>query len=216
MRTDGPEEMTTGKPVRRSQESRSAETRDKVLKATIQSLFTRGYSATALFNVAAEAGVSRGAAQHQFPTKIDLMLYVVSTVYAEEKAIYQAKLAAIADPRERLLAFPDIAWDVLSRPEGVAVLEIMQGSRSDPELSAQLRPLQQQIERDSIETFGSVSSDTGLMSDATAIRLFVWAIRGLSIAQLVVQTPDEVRKSVRLLRHMLKLSIDEAERLQRT
>lgn len=208
--------LTTAKPVRRTQESRSAETRAKVLKATIQSLYTRGYAATALFSVVADAGVSRGAAQHQFPNKIDLMLYVVRTVYEEEKRLYQAQLGAIADPRERLLAFPEIAWDVLSRPEGVAVLEIMQGARSDPELAERLRPLQIQIERDSIEAFAAVSNDAGLAQTAVGVRLFVWAIRGLSIAQLVVDEPSEIRKSVRMLRHLLKLSLEEADAAARS
>jgi len=91
----------------------------------------------------------------------------------------------------------------------------MQGARSDPDLSARLRPLQQQIELDSIGMVTDMAGGAGLDNAAVGVRLFVWAIRGLSIAQLVVESPEEVRKSVRLLRHMLKLSLDEADRLRK-
>lgn len=194
--------------VRRTQESRSAETRARAVEAAVQSLFARGYAATNVLSVAADAGISRGAIQHQFPTKIDLMLHVVQTVYEEEAALYRERLNDIADPRERMLAFPEVAWDVLSRPAGVAVLEILQGSRSDPELAARLRPLQMEIERDSFSLVTALAGDAGLDTSAVGVRLVVWAIRGLSIAQLLVDEPAEVRKSVRLLRRLLSFALD--------
>jgi AcrR family transcriptional regulator len=200
--------MNNGKPKRRTQESRSAETRARALETAIRLLYERGYAATNILTVAAEAGISRGALQHQFPTRVDLMLHVVRTVYDEEIALYREQLGKISDPRERVLAFPEIAWDVLSRPRGVAVLEILQGSRSDPELATRLRPMQMEIERDSISIATSVASEAGMDAAAPGVRLVVWAIRGLSVAQLLVEKPGEIRKSVRLLRNLLKLALD--------
>jgi len=196
------------KPPRRTQESRSAETRAKALETAIRLLFERGYAATNILTVAAEAGISRGALQHQFPTKVDLMLYVVRTVYEQETALYAEQLDRIADPRERMLAFPEVAWDVLSRPSGVAVLEIMQGSRSDPALAERLRPLQIEIERDSINLVKSLAGEAGMDTAAPGVRLVVWAIRGLSVAQLLVEDPGEIRKSVRLLRRLLSIALE--------
>jgi AcrR family transcriptional regulator len=200
--------MSGGKPNRRTQESRSAETRARTLETAIRLLYERGYAATNILSVAAEAGISRGALQHQFPTKVDLMLYVVRTVYDQETALYREQLDQIADPRERMLAFPEIAWEVLSRPSGVAVLEILQGSRSDPELAARLRPMQMEIERDSIAQVASIAGAAGVDTSAPGVRLVVWAIRGLSVAQLLVEDPAEIRKSVRLLRRLLRIALD--------
>ena len=98
--------------------------------------------------VADEAGVSRGAMQHQFPTRTDLMLFVVRAVFDEEMAVYAERLRAVPDPKAQALALPELVWEVLSRPSGVAVLEILQGSRSDPVLAERLAPLQAQIERE--------------------------------------------------------------------
>jgi len=200
--------MTAGKPPRRTQESRSAETRARALETAIGLLYERGYAATNILTVASEAGISRGALQHQFPTKVDLMLYVVRTVYDQEKALYAERLDQIADPRERMLSFPEVAWDLLSRPSGVAVLEILQGSRSDPGLAERLRPLQIEIERDSIDLVTVIAGKAGMDTAAPGVRLVVWAIRGLSIAQLLVEDPAEIRKSVRLLRRLLSIALE--------
>lgn len=198
----------TAKPPRRTQESRSAETRARALETAIKLLYERGYAATNILSVASEAGISRGALQHQFPTKVDLMLYVVRTVYDQETVLYRERLDQIADPRERMLSFPEVAWDLLSRPSGVAVLEILQGSRSDPELAERLRPLQIEIERDSIALVSALAGEAGMDTAAPGVRLVVWAIRGLSIAQLLVEDPGEIRKSVRLLRRLLSIALD--------
>lgn len=192
------------RPRRRTQAERSAETRRILLETTIRCLHQRGYSATTTLLVAEEAGLSRGAMLHQFPTRVDLMMFVVQSVYDDEVAIYDARLSAIADQKERLYAFPEIVWEVLSRPSGVAVLEVLQGSRSDPDLATRLAPLQAQIEQNALALLGRWFGDTGSGGKA-AMRLVVWAIRGLSIAQVLAPDPEEIEKSVSLLRRLFEV-----------
>jgi AcrR family transcriptional regulator len=196
------------KSVRRTQEDRSAATRARLLKAAVNSLYTRGYAATTTMIVCEDSGVSRGAMLHQFPSKVDLMLYVVKAVYEEDVALYQKALAPIEDPRERLLSFPEVAWQVLSRPAGVAVLEIQQGSRSDPALSARLKPLQKEIEQDSFRQTAAIIGHAGGRASAAATRLFVWALRGLSVARVLTDEPSDIDKSVKLLRELLIAATD--------
>ena len=193
---------------RRTQEDRSAATRARLLEAAVHSLHTRGYAATTTMVVCEESGVSRGAMLHQFPSKVDLMLYVVKAVYEEDIALYQQALSPLADPRERMLAFPKVAWEVLSRPAAVAALEVLQGSRSDAELSARLKPLQQQIEQDSFRRAGAILGNVGGQTSAAGTRLFVWALRGLSVARVLTNEPDDIDESVDLLRRMLIAAID--------
>jgi AcrR family transcriptional regulator len=195
-------------PERLTQEERSANTRARLLKAVIESLYTRGYAATTTMVVLEDSGVSRGAMLHQFPSKVDLMLYVVRAVYEEELRLYREGLDAFSDPHERLLAFPEVAWKVLGRPAGVAVLEIIQGSRSDAELSRRLKPLQKEIEQDSFKQASALISGADVGASPVATRLVVWAIRGLSIASIVAEQPREVEKSVALLRDMLAVAIE--------
>ncbi len=200
--------MTQTKPPRRTQESRSAETRSRLLKAAIHSLHTRGYAATTTMVVAEDAKVSRGAMLHQFPTKVDLMLFVVETVYQQEMVLYREKLGAIDDPKERLLSLPEVAWEVLSRPEGVAVLEVLQGARSDEELARRLKPLQIAIEKDSFQAVDLVAEAAGIPVSPVVKRLMVWSVRGLSIAELLAEEPGEMVKSVRLLRRLMAYGLE--------
>ena len=195
------------RPKRRTQAERSAETRRVLLETAIRCLHGQGYAATTTLLVAQEAGLSRGAMLHQFPTRVDLMIFVVQSVFDDEIAIYDARLSAIADPRERLFSLPEIVWDVLSRPSGVAVLEILQGSRSDPALVERLAPIQAQIEQNALAQldrwYGSEAA-----ASKTAMRLVVWAIRGLSIAQVLAPDPEEIHKSVALLRRLLEAYVE--------
>ena len=190
--------------TRRTQAERSAGTRGKLRDAAIRCLRERGYAATTTLLVAEEAGVSRGAMLHQFPTKVDLMLFVVREVYRQELAVYAELLGAIDAPAARLEALPEIVWDVLSRPSGVAVLEIMQGARSDPVLAERLRSLQGEIETDSLTQIAHLDRLFGRSVSPAAMRLVVWAVRGLSIAQMLTDDPQAIGESVRLLRVFLQ------------
>ena len=188
---------------RRTQAERSAGTRKALLDAAISALHEHGYGATTTLLVAELAGVSRGAMLHQFRTKADLMTYVVEAVFEEEIARYEERLADIADPQQRLLAYPELGWDVLSRPSGVAVLEILQGSRSDAELAEKLGPVQDRIEHDALARAG-VAFSADARSAVAMMRLIVWAIRGLSIAQVLAPEPGGVKDSIKLLRKLIE------------
>lgn len=191
---------------RRTQESRSAGMRAQLLQAAIDQLYEHGYAATTTTAVCERARVSRGAMLHHFPTRVDLMLYVVQAVYEEELRLYHEALDKVTDPHRRMLMMPRVLWDVLGRPAGVAVLEVMQGSRSDPVLSTRLTALQAAIEKDSLKQAGTLLGKSGVSLEAA--RLMVWAIRGLSIARVLSPDPEQVARSVDMLQKMLAAALD--------
>ncbi|MDF2386171.1 TetR/AcrR family transcriptional regulator [Nostoc ellipsosporum NOK] len=187
---------------RRTQAERTAETREALLDAAIGLLYRKGYSGTSTEAIAEEAGVTRGALHHHFGTRVQLMADVIGTVYEREKRAYE-RIAADTGRGARLSDWPEMLWEVLSRPSGLAVLEILQASRSDPELAELVTPMQAKVEQMSLETikqqFGS-----GEDGDVLAgIRLFVWAVRGLSIAQVLAPNPAEMRRSIDFLRLLI-------------
>jgi AcrR family transcriptional regulator len=198
-------------PPRRRQQDRSAATRARLLDAAIKSLYRRGYAATTTLAVAEDAGVSRGAMLHQFPTRVDLMLHVYRSVYEADARVYQKKLAKYDDRRERLAAFVEIAWERLRSPTGIAVLEMMIGARSDAELAARLAPLQAEIEQDSFARAHEwAGSDEGHPDLA---RLAVWTMRGLALARVLSRDKAEVERSFRLLERMLLQELEREESL---
>ena len=192
---------------RRTQAERSAETQRKLIDAAIAVLHRVGYGATTTGLIAEAAGVSRGAMLHQYPTKVDLMLAVVSEVYDRETQEYRERGALASSPRERFFQFPELMWDVLTRPSAMAVLEIMMGSRSDPDLAARLAPLERQIEATSRATVENILKDGDFpdLPEFNAMRrLFVAAVRGLSIDLMMIKDRGELEEAIQLLKRLLR------------
>lgn len=196
---------------RRTQAERSADTQRKLIDAAIAVLHRVGYGATTTSLIADEAGVSRGAMLHQYPTKVDLMLAVVAEVYDRETKEYRRRGAETASPRERFYQFPDLMWDLLTRPSAMAVLEIMMGSRSDPELAKRLAPVQRRIEAASRATVEQILKEGGFpdLPEANAMRrLFVAAVRGLSIDLMLLNDRAELEQAIDLLKRLLRALSD--------
>lgn len=190
---------------RRPQAERSADTRAKLIDAAIICLHRTGYSATTVSTVATEACVSRGAMTHQFPAKTDLMLAVVESVFQEDSTFY-AKTIATMDPRAFLRGLPEMMWDVISRPAGIAVIEIMLASRSEPGLGEQLRDLQNAIDIRAHKWSGERVRAAGIEPhpDGAAIHeLFLAAVRGLAIEATFMNNSDGVHQSLRVLSEMM-------------
>ena len=194
------------KRARRPQAERSADTRGKLIQAAIVCLNRTGYSATTVSTVAEEAGVSRGAMTHQFPAKTDLMLAVVESVFQEDAAFYNRTIEAM-DPRAFLLGLPEMMWGVISRPAGIAVIEIMLASRSEPELGEQLRELQSRIDAGAHKWSGDRVRAAGLKphpDGAEIHEIFVAAVRGLAIEATFMNNSDGVHRSLRVMTEMMR------------
>ncbi|WP_156363687.1 TetR/AcrR family transcriptional regulator [Sphingomonas sp. Leaf357] len=196
----------TPRPPRRPQAERSADTRSKLIEAAIACLHRTGYSTTTVSTVAAEAGVSRGAMTHQFPAKTDLMIAVVEHVFEQDSTFYARTIEAM-DPGAFLLGLPEMMWGVISRPAGIAVIEIMLASRSDPGLAERLRELQSAIDVRAHKWSGERVRAAGIKPhpDGEAIHeLYVAAVRGLAIEATFMNNSDGVHRALRVLSDMMR------------
>lgn len=129
---------------RRTQLERRSETQAAILSASINLLAKHGYAGFSASRVAAEAGVSRGAQEHYFPKKNDLI--AAATRYAMREAVERAQSLARSatrskDPIEKFLK--DSAH-FFFRPEFQAMIEIMIAARSDPALASTVHPIVQE------------------------------------------------------------------------
>jgi AcrR family transcriptional regulator len=188
--------MSETKVVRRTQEQRTAETRGALFEAAVRAISRLGYSRASNAEIADEAGVSRGAITHHFT-----IAEVVRWVFQQEVVAYQ-DLQREWGTGSRVSDWPQISWEVLSRPSGVAVLEIFVASRSDPELAALIKPVQAEIEELAVTAF--LDRLGAKVRDTTAIRLVVWAMHGMSIGRNFIDDPNAMRDSVILLSNMLE------------
>jgi AcrR family transcriptional regulator len=194
------------RPPRRPQAQRSAETRSRLIDAAISCLHRLGYGATTVTEVAKAAGVSRGAMTHQFPAKADLMVAVVRAVFRKDADYYRQSVAE-ASPLDWLRSLPWTTWGAVSQPSGIAVMEIMLASRSDPELADRLREMQTKIDAESHAWIVERHRAAGLddRPDGEAVhRVFVAAARGLALEALFMRNHDEVQASINVLAEVLQ------------
>ncbi|MCV7230103.1 TetR/AcrR family transcriptional regulator [Mycolicibacterium komossense] len=132
--------MTTHPPrERRSQAQRSAETRTRLLEATIGCLVQYGYAGTTTPRVAEMAGLTRGAQVHHFGSRDDLMLAAIQHLAATRTAMmvpeYGLRMARAEDPLDAIF---DIAWDIHCESMFIPVVELWVAARTDPALRSEV------------------------------------------------------------------------------
>lgn len=192
--------MTQTKAPRRTQEQRTAETRAALFEAAVLTIDRQGYAGANNASIADQAGVSRGAITHHFTTRAAFMAEVVRWVF-EQETDYFAQLIADRTEPLRVADWPGILWEVFSRPSGVAVMEILVASRSDADLAELVRPMQHAVERQGAENYlhhAGVSA-----AEMAAIRLSVWAIRGMTMGRAFIDGPGSMDDAVALLGKVL-------------
>lgn len=191
--------------TRRTQTERTEETRAALIEAAITVLHRQGYNAATTATIADEAGVSRGSIIYQFGTRAQLMSDVITFVFVKEQQQYEA-LQQQGFDMSKTEDWPEMLWRVFSQPSGLAVVEILQAARSDPELAELVIPTQERVEQLSIETLlQRFPGDEKQLR--TRVRLFVWAIRGLELSRVLSRDPSETEEAVKLFRDMVKVSV---------
>ena len=104
---------------RRTQEERSAATRDALISAARRLWGLRGYTEVGTPEIAKEAGVTRGAMYHQFADKAALFSEVVETVEQDVMARMATMVAASGakTPADAIRAAVDAWLEVSADPE---------------------------------------------------------------------------------------------------
>jgi len=130
---------------RQTNEERSARTRAKVLDATIECLLELGYAGTTTTLISERAGVSRGAQLHHFPTKGELVAAAVEHLAQRLGDVLQEEAASLPSDGDRVTAAIDLLWSRFSTPLFAAWLELWVAARTDPELAATVRPVEERL-----------------------------------------------------------------------
>lgn len=182
---------------------RSAETRARLLDATIDCLHEFGYHQTSTVLVTERAGVSRGAMLHHFPTKADLMMAASEHIVELRRELHAERLGRFRTDREKFLHLIDVLWAAFETPSGIARIELMLGSRSDPELGPRFRELNERLEEAHKEVVWKRAQQLGFR-DRKKIRAFVQlyaaALRGLAIDTLAPGSRQDIRGAIALLK----------------
>jgi AcrR family transcriptional regulator len=129
--------------ARRTQVERRNHTQAAILSAALRILSEEGYAGFSASRVAARAGVSRGAQEHYFPKKNDLI--AAATRHTMQLAIEHARslaqrASASSDPIEKFLSDSE---HFFFRPVFRAMIEVMIAARADRSLARAINPIVQ-------------------------------------------------------------------------
>ena len=186
---------------------RGADTREKILQATVACIVRSGFTEMTVENVMAEAGISRGSVLHQFPNRVALAIETMARTM--EVVVMEARrlAAVIDDPFSRLADYAQIVWDTHSMPEGLALTEILQAARWDEELAEGIRPFIQKAEDAVAVELVELAEAAGFPNPQVMVArgwLLVASARGLIIESrlgytrpIIAEAVEEMKRSHR-------------------
>ncbi|MFE4665316.1 TetR/AcrR family transcriptional regulator [Streptomyces sp. NPDC056716] len=136
----------TGTVDRVPKQDRSRATRQRLLEAAVSCLAEHGWAGSTVSVVAERAGVSRGAAQHHFPTREDLFTAAVEYVAEERSGALRALFpqGAAGDRRAVVAALVDLYTGPLFR----AALHLWVAASDEEQLRARVTELEARVGRE--------------------------------------------------------------------
>ena len=160
---------------RRTQEERSAETRLRLLDATVDCLVEFGYAGTTTSAVQERAGVSRGALMHHYSSKADLMVAAVRHLASQRGANLRAQAADLPLGEDRVSQAMDLLWETFRGPLFTATLELWAAARTDPELKMAVYDWERSLRKDlavaMTDLFGAEVAASPSFTDAIEMTL---------------------------------------------
>ncbi len=184
--------------AREPKQDRSRVTRQRLLEATIDSLAEQGWGATTVGVVAERAGVSRGATQHHFPTREDLITGALEYMFDTrmDSARREAQEIPAGPGRTKLVV--ERLVEYYTGPMFKAALQVWTAASADPELRDRIVPLEERFGRRAhqmaVENLGVDDNDpvTHRLVQAT-----LDLARGLGLADVLT---DDARRRAEVVR----------------
>lgn len=113
-----------------------------MLRAAIEALAADGWAAATVAAVAERAGVSRGAAQHHFPTREVLITAALEQIFDDMTSSASAAAEPVAEVPARVRAAVDRAVDIYTGPQFKAALQVWAAAASDAALRQLILPME--------------------------------------------------------------------------
>jgi len=174
----------------RTQEQRSAETRKKLIDAVVDLITEQGFASVTTLRVADRAGVSRGAMQHHFTTRSDLLLAVVDGIWARMHEPQPPHPTAENSLEAHVDAMVDRYWQSFADFLFSAVIDIWMGSRAEPELFMRINAHLQNVFSESASHWKEYFAEFEIPSERLMLahEMLRSTIRGLALRRVFGET----------------------------
>jgi AcrR family transcriptional regulator len=137
----------------RTQEQRRAETQARLLDATMECLAELGWSGTSTTEVARRAGVSRGAQQHHYPTKMLLVAAALEHLLERQRLAFERAFAELPTERRNIEGALDLLWESFRQAPSLALMELAMAARTDESLRELSIGINERVIQVILETF---------------------------------------------------------------
>ncbi|WP_329251955.1 TetR/AcrR family transcriptional regulator [Streptomyces sp. NBC_01478] len=175
---------------RRPKQDRSRATRQRLLEAAVSCLAEHGWAGSTVSVVAERAGVSRGAAQHHFPTREDLFTAAVEYV-AEERST--ALRALFPDGAEDRRVVVEALVDLYTGPLFRAALHLWVAASNEDQLRPRVTELEAKVGRETHRiAVDLLRADESKPGARETVQGLLDMARGLGLANLL--TDDRGRR----------------------
>ncbi|MDO3648914.1 TetR/AcrR family transcriptional regulator [Nocardia mangyaensis] len=179
-------------------QDRSRATRQRLLEATIDCLAETGWAAATVSVVAERAGVSRGAAQHHFPTREDLITGALEYMFdtrMDQSTAEAASISEVAEGEGRTRAVVSGLVESYTSPLFKAALQVWTHAAADPALRERIVPLEARFgriaHRRAVEALGVDDSNP---VNHHLVQATLDLARGLGLADVL--TDDSARRKL--------------------
>jgi AcrR family transcriptional regulator len=188
----------TAASARAPKQDRSRATRQRLLEAAVDCLAEVGWSGSTVAVVAERAGVSRGAAQHHFPTREDLFTAAVEHVSVQRHTELDARAAALpASGPGRNEAVVRMLVGLYTTPLFRAALQLWVAVSTDDQLRPRVLELESRIGRETHRTaVALLGADESRPGVRETVQATLDMARGLGLADILSDDSDRRERIV--------------------
>ncbi|RSM46632.1 TetR family transcriptional regulator [Amycolatopsis balhimycina DSM 5908] len=194
--------------VREPQQERSRTTRRRLIEAALDSFGERGWHGVTVAGIAERAGVSRGAAQHHFPAREDLVVAAVDLLGEAQIEELRAQAADLPSGASRIERVVEMVLNLYTGPLFRAALQLWAFAATDDALRDVLVPLEARVGREAhrvtVELLGVDESRPGVRE---LVQATLDLGRGLGLANLLTDDTRRRRQIVREWARTLELRL---------
>jgi len=180
-------------PPRRTQEQRSAETRARLLDATIECVVRHGYAGTTTPRVAEMAGVTRGAQVHHFGSKSELVIAALQHLAAKRAAAVVGRVGDLTTAKDPIGTVLEILWEIHQGPMFIATVELWVAGRTDPVLRREVAKFESIVVSNLTAAVGQLVPEDVNKPMIDFLYTAMDALRGILISSFVDSDPRRAR-----------------------
>jgi AcrR family transcriptional regulator len=185
-------------PPRRTQDQRRAETRRRLLDATIDCLAEFGYAGATTRRIAERAEVSVGAVTHHFQYRVDLVAAAVEELARRRLVALRTALDGLPEDRaHRVGAALDLIWADFSGPLFAVMVKLWIAAGDEEELSARMVPVERLLARAVVNLQPELGIDPTDAPPGMAVNarfaIVLSTIRGLALSRAFEPRAGHVR-----------------------